>query len=100
MSNIFYNKYYIYFYNIEFMWNFFLCYGFFWVFLFQACGFETLVIFAIIWSFSNLFIFEQKMLKLFEFYLNPHCENSPQKIIKGLSFKGYFDEYLPWTLWH
>jgi hypothetical protein len=34
------------------------------------------------------------MLKLFEFYLNPHCENSPQKIIKGLSFKGYFDEFI------
>jgi hypothetical protein len=36
------------------------------------------------------------MLKLFKFYLKPQCENTTQKIIKGLSFKGYFDEYLPW----
>jgi hypothetical protein len=35
------------------------------------------------------------MLKLFKFYLKPQCENSSQKIIKGLSFKGYFDEYFP-----
>jgi hypothetical protein len=34
------------------------------------------------------------MLKLFKFYLKPQCENSSQKFIKDLSFKGYFDEYL------